>query len=40
MYYKATQYEKFKFNLGNLSPVQLQLIVLVISFITGNIIQI
>ena len=39
MYYKATQYEKFKFNLGNLSPVQLQLIVLVISFITGNIIR-
>ena len=39
MYYKATQYEKFKFNFGNLSHVYLQTIVLFISFITGNILR-
>ena len=39
MYYNATQYEKFKFNFGNLSPVYLQTIVLFISFITGNILR-
>ena len=39
MYYNATQYEKFKFNFGNLSPVYLQIIVIFISFISGNIIR-
>jgi len=39
MYYKATQYEKFKFNFGNLSYVNLQIIVIFISFTTGNLIR-
>ena len=39
MYYKATQYEKFKIYFGDLSYVHLQIMVLLVSFVFGSIIR-